>query len=192
MAACCLAAVGEGCSPARATPLQAALAPLRGASFAILSPFRGEGRQTIALLLGAALVALANPAFAQTPVAQPTTVEPTSAPTAPTTAEPSLEDLIPDGAVANPEAWVRQAPAASTATQDDVLALDPASPLTPLPELQLAWPDDQDLPARQERRRFCGACRRQAFACCSVSKSGGVSSRERMRSRCRRRKAPLA
>ena len=147
MAACCLAAVGEGCSPARATPLQAALAPLRGASFAILSPFRGEGRQTIALLLGAALVALANPAFAQTPVAQPTTVEPTSAPTAPTTAEPSLEDLIPDGAVANPEAWVRQAPAASTATQDDVLALDPASPLTPLTELQLAWPDDQDLPA---------------------------------------------
>ena len=39
MAACCLAGVGEGCSAAASnTPLQAALAPLRRASFAILSP----------------------------------------------------------------------------------------------------------------------------------------------------------
>jgi translocation and assembly module TamA len=112
------------------------------------------------LLLGVALVAFANPAFAQTTsVDQPTTVQPTVAqpataeppvaapPAASTPAEPRLEDLIPDSAVANPKAWVRQAPAAATATQDDVLALDPASPLTPLPELQLAWPDDQVLPA---------------------------------------------
>ena len=150
LAACWLAAVGEGCSPARTTPLQAALAPC-GASFAILSPFRGEGRGSIALFFGAALIAFANPAFAQTSVAQPTT-EPAVAPIpvvpAPSIiAEPSLEDLIPDSAVANPQGWVQQAPAAATATQDDVLALDPASPLTQLPEMQLAWPDDQVLPA---------------------------------------------
>ena len=149
MAACCIAEAGVGCSPARTTPLQASRAP-RGASFAILSPFSGEGRQTIALFLGAALIALANPALAQTdPVAQPTTVEPTPAqppPTASTTAEPSLEDLIPDSAVSNPAAWVQQAPAAATTSQDAVLALDPGSPLAPLPELQLAWPDDQVLP----------------------------------------------
>ena len=110
----------------------------------------GERLKRAALLVGVALLAFAHPAFAQTtPVAQPTTTEPPVAatqPTAPTTAEPSLEDLIPDSAVADPAAWVRQAPAASTAPQDDVLALDPASPLAPLPELQLAWPDDQVLP----------------------------------------------
>ena len=111
-----------------------------------------------ALFLGVALLAFANPAFAQSSVAQPTTVEPAPAQSAPTqsaptqstastTAEPSLEDLIPDSAVADPQAWVRQAPAATTATQDDILALDPGSPLAPLPELQLAWPDDQVLPA---------------------------------------------
>ena len=114
-----------------------------------------RGFAIVKLLLGVAGLAVFSPAVAQTSVAQPTTVEPPVAPApvavpapAPsTTAEPSLEDLIPDGAVANPEAWVRQAPAASTATQDDILALDPASPLAPLPELQLAWPDDQELPA---------------------------------------------
>ena len=107
--------------------------------------------QSIArLLIGAALLALAQPALAQSaPVAQPTTVEPAVAPApviARPTAEPSLEDLIPDSAVADPDAWVQQAPAAATATQDDVLALDPASPLTEVPDLQLAWPDDQVLP----------------------------------------------
>ena len=152
MAACCLNVVGEGFSPARATPLQAALAPLRGASFAILSPFRGEGKWPAAhFLLGTALLTFASPAFAQTSVAQPATVEapvaqPPLIPSVPTTAEPSLEDLIPDSAVANPAAWVQQAPAAATATADEVLALDPGSPLAPLPELQLAWPDDQVLP----------------------------------------------
>ena len=107
----------------------------------------------VKLLLGVAGLAVFSPAVAQTPVAQPTTVEPPVAPTpvaapAPsTTAEPSLEDLIPDSAVADPDAWVQQAPAAATSTQDDVLALDPASPLTEVPDLQLAWPDDQVLPA---------------------------------------------
>ena len=106
-----------------------------------------------ALFLSVALLAFANPAFAQSGVAQPTTVEPAPAqpaptqPSASTTAEPSLEDLIPDSAVVDPQAWVRQTPAAATATQDEVLALDPGSPLAPLPELQLAWPDDQVLPA---------------------------------------------
>ena len=96
--------------------------------------------------------------FAQTTVAQPTTVDPAPVSAQPTTteapiaaapppvatvAEPTLEDLIPDSAVADPLAWVSQAPAAATAATDEVLALDPGSPLAPLPELQLAWPDDQ-------------------------------------------------
>ena len=103
-----------------------------------------------ALLLGVALVAFAHSAVAQTaPVTQPTTTQPPVAaaplPVA-TVAEPTLEDLIPDSAVADPLGWVRQAPAVATAAPDAVLALDPGSPLAPLPDLQLAWPDDQLLP----------------------------------------------
>ena len=106
--------------------------------------------------MGVALAAVANPAFAQVaPPDQPATVEPpvvavpAAAPVAaqPAVAEPTLEDLIPDSAVRDPAGWVQQAPAAATATQDEVLALDPGSPLAPLPDLQLVWPDDQVLPA---------------------------------------------
>lgn len=100
--------------------------------------------------MGAALIAFAAPAFAQTaPPDQPSATEPAVAPPVaarPVAAEPSLEDLIPDSAVADPEAWVSQAPAAATAAQDEVPALDPGAPLAPLPDLQLAWPDDQALP----------------------------------------------
>ena len=108
------------------------------------------------LFSGAALLAFTNPVAAQTAAAsQPTTAQPTTPetvvaaapPPVSTVTEPTLEDLIPDSAVADPQAWVRQAPAAATAATDEVLALDPGSPLAPLPELQLAWPDDQVLPA---------------------------------------------
>ena len=80
------------------------------------------------LLAGAALVLASPPAFAQS-----------------TSAEPTLEELIPDNAVRDPEAWVQQAPAAA-APEIAVPELDAASPLAPLPDMQLAWPDDTVLP----------------------------------------------
>lgn len=66
--------------------------------------------------------------------------------------EPALEDLIPDSAVDNPEAWARQTDAArsepDTAAPLVILEdLDPAAPLAPLPDMQLAWPEDVDMPA---------------------------------------------
>ena len=50
----------------------------------------------------------------------------------------------------DPEGWVAQAPAAEQGTAIVVPELDPGSPLAPLPELQLAWPEDAVLPAVEE------------------------------------------
>ncbi|MCA1662250.1 MAG: BamA/TamA family outer membrane protein [Novosphingobium sp.] len=80
------------------------------------------------LLAGAALLLTSPAAWAQS-----------------TAADPALEELIPDSAVRDPEAWVQQAPAAG-APEVAAPELDAASPLAPLPEMQLAWPDDTVLP----------------------------------------------
>ncbi len=58
---------------------------------------------------------------------------------------PSLEDLIPDSAVENPEDWAAQGVSAEAAAQEDApLTLDPE--LADLPEITVPWPDDIELP----------------------------------------------
>ena len=60
---------------------------------------------------------------------------------------PTLEDLIPDSAVANPEEWAQQSDAATAEAQSDV---DPETPLDELPGVPLAWPDTLELPPLPE------------------------------------------
>ena len=68
-----------------------------------------------------------------------------------TQALPTLEELIPDEAVANPEAWAEQgvppeAAAAEDANEAALGELDPASPLAELPGLDIPWPENEQLP----------------------------------------------
>lgn len=63
-----------------------------------------------------------------------------------------LEVLIPDSAIENPEAWAVDTEAArsdpdGTASDAAAAALDPATPMAPLDETDLAWPDVGELPA---------------------------------------------
>lgn len=67
-------------------------------------------------------------------------------------APPSLEDLIPDSAVENPEEWAQQAVPAEQASPNEepdsgIDALEPDSPLAEMPELTVDWPDQLELPA---------------------------------------------
>jgi len=60
---------------------------------------------------------------------------------------PTLEELIPDEAVANPEAWAeRGVPPEAAAAENLPDEVDPGSPLADLPEVQLPWPEQQELP----------------------------------------------
>jgi translocation and assembly module TamA len=60
---------------------------------------------------------------------------------------PTLEELIPDEAVANPEAWAEQGVPPEAAAQEDAPGeLDPDSPLAELPGLDVPWPENQELP----------------------------------------------
>ncbi|MXO82956.1 BamA/TamA family outer membrane protein [Altererythrobacter aestiaquae] len=57
----------------------------------------------------------------------------------------SLDDLIPDSAVENAEAWATDsAPPAPDAAEED--AVQPDEPMAELPQLSVEWPDDLDLP----------------------------------------------
>ena len=59
----------------------------------------------------------------------------------------TLEELIPDEAVANPEAWAEQGvPPEAAAAEDDPTELDPASPLAEVPGIDVPWPENQELP----------------------------------------------
>jgi translocation and assembly module TamA len=61
----------------------------------------------------------------------------------------SLEDLIPDSAVADPEAWAAQGAPVDPEEEAAVAALvelDPDSPLADVPPIDLPWPDDLVLP----------------------------------------------
>ena len=60
----------------------------------------------------------------------------------------TLEDLIPDSAVENPEAWAQQS---EVGEADETAAeVDPETPLDPLPGTALAWPDTIELPPLPE------------------------------------------
>ena len=64
-----------------------------------------------------------------------------------TSAPPRLEDLIPDSAVSNPEAWAGQSEGAATAAQEaqELPLLDAEAPLADMPEVTLPWPDETQL-----------------------------------------------
>lgn len=63
------------------------------------------------------------------------------------TGSPRLEDLIPDSAVQNPEAWATQGdPAAPAAEPADQNAPDAASEMDEMPEISLPWPQAGDVP----------------------------------------------
>ncbi len=61
------------------------------------------------------------------------------------TAPASLEDLIPDSAVENPEAWAQQGGPAEAGAEPATL-VDPDSPLAEVPAIEVPWPDDLELP----------------------------------------------
>jgi len=64
-----------------------------------------------------------------------------------TEAPATLEELIPDEAVANPEAWAEQGvPPEAAAAEDAPGELDPASPLAEVPGIDVPWPENQELP----------------------------------------------
>lgn len=61
-----------------------------------------------------------------------------------TQAPASLEDLIPDSAVANPEDWAAKGVSPSVQAEEDAPpALEPDSPMATLPEMALPWPGEQ-------------------------------------------------
>lgn len=62
-------------------------------------------------------------------------------------AEPTLEDLIPDAAVANPEGWAQQGVSPEDAAAEEAPPeLDANSPLAEVPGLDLPWPEQEELP----------------------------------------------
>lgn len=86
-----------------------------------------------------ALLAVAGAALALCPIAAQ--AQDSQAPA-------SLEDLIPDSAVSDPEAWALQgAPAeAGDDVAEPVTEVDPQSPLAEVPAIDVPWPDDLELP----------------------------------------------
>jgi translocation and assembly module TamA len=62
-----------------------------------------------------------------------------------TSAPASLEDLIPDSAVADPESWAQQGQPSDT-PDEPMTDVDPDSPLAELPPIDVPWPDDLILP----------------------------------------------
>ena len=69
----------------------------------------------------------------------------------PRESDAELEELIPDSAIDNPDAWIAETDAARSDPDGSVAdaasdALDPASPLAPLSDFDLAWPDASELP----------------------------------------------
>ena len=59
---------------------------------------------------------------------------------------PRLEDLIPDSAVEDPEAWARQGVPADAADEAPLADVDPDSPLAEAPPISVPWPDAIELP----------------------------------------------
>lgn len=60
---------------------------------------------------------------------------------------PSLEDLIPDSAVENPEEWAAQGvPAADEADAEEQVPLAVDAPLAEMPMITVPWPEEIDLP----------------------------------------------
>lgn len=61
-------------------------------------------------------------------------------------ADPTLEELIPDSAVENPEEWAEQGTDPSAPEPGEVEP-DPETPIADLPGIDVAWPDDIEIEA---------------------------------------------
>ena len=59
--------------------------------------------------------------------------------------QPTLDELIPDSAVKDPQAWANQG-VDTTQAPTEPAVIDPTTPLGPLPGTEIAWPEDLDLP----------------------------------------------
>lgn len=93
-----------------------------------LSTWSADGRSLASRLLAAACaMALAAPVAAQDQNVPPT-----------------LEELIPDSAVENPDAWADLG--AEGADLPDEAVVDPDTPMADPPGMDLAWPEDIELP----------------------------------------------
>lgn len=64
--------------------------------------------------------------------------------------DPTLEELIPDSAVANPESWAVEGEAANATQDPGAPAPDPDTPMAEWPGVSLAWPDTIELPPLPE------------------------------------------
>lgn len=58
----------------------------------------------------------------------------------------TLEDLIPDSAVANPEEWAAEGVNQAGAEEPELPELAPETPMAELPELSLDWPEQLEIP----------------------------------------------
>jgi len=59
---------------------------------------------------------------------------------------PSLDELIPDSAVENPDEWAQQG-ADGAASEGEVAEPDTDSPISDIPGIPVAWPEDIEIPA---------------------------------------------
>ena len=100
-------------------------------------------RRLLAVLAAsAALVSV--PLRAQDAATEPT---PEATPAPAPVPEPTLEYLIPNEAVANPEAWAAQGvPAEAAVAENAAPDVAPDSPIAELPEIDIPWPEQQELP----------------------------------------------
>jgi translocation and assembly module TamA len=62
----------------------------------------------------------------------------------------TLEDLIPDSAVEDPEAWAAQGVPAEAQAEEAAPVLEPDAPLADMPLVTVPWPDAVELPALVE------------------------------------------
>lgn len=90
----------------------------------ISSPTRARSNLVSATCLAAALALGAAPLHAQD-----------------AEAEPTLEELIPDSAVENPETWAQQG---TDVSPEEVEAVDIDTPIADLPGFELPWPEEID------------------------------------------------
>ncbi|HTM96988.1 MAG TPA: outer membrane protein assembly factor, partial [Croceibacterium sp.] len=65
-------------------------------------------------------------------------------------AQATLEDLIPDSAIADPEGWASQGVSPQAQAEEQAPVLEPDAPLAELPLVTVPWPDQSELPPIQQ------------------------------------------
>jgi translocation and assembly module TamA len=97
-------------------------------------------------VLAASAALVSAPVHAQDAAPEPGSEEEPAAAPAPVP-EPTLEDLIPNEAVANPEGWAAQGvPAEAVAAEDAAPEVVPDSAIAEVPGIDVPWPEQQEVP----------------------------------------------